>query len=172
MPVIRRIGEPTIPYSWRACEQLRHFMGCVIVRDGLRIASFVDDTVKQRGTRFGSSEIYNVVDLFYEVHDCVCVSHYNKDMEGRAVLFLKIRDGHIFNDDLVQKIQKAIAKELTSFHVPDIILQTRDILYNMNGKKMESVVKNIINKRPYNSDSVVNPECLSSFCDIPELKDF
>ncbi|GFX21821.1 hypothetical protein TNCV_2311001 [Trichonephila clavipes] len=30
MPVIRRIGERTIPYSWRTCEQLRHFVGCVI----------------------------------------------------------------------------------------------------------------------------------------------
>ncbi|GFY46476.1 acetyl-coenzyme A synthetase [Trichonephila inaurata madagascariensis] len=73
------------------------------VTKGYIICGRSDDTVKQRGTRFGSSEIYN---------------------------------------------------------------------YNMNGKKMESIVKNIINKRPYNSDSVVNPECLSSFCDIPELKDF
>ncbi|GFU07311.1 uncharacterized protein TNCV_2656241 [Trichonephila clavipes] len=41
LPVIRRIGERTIPYSWRACKQLRHLVGCVIVRDGLRIASFM-----------------------------------------------------------------------------------------------------------------------------------
>ncbi|GFW56526.1 uncharacterized protein TNCV_1862361 [Trichonephila clavipes] len=40
MPVSRRIGERTIPYSWRACKQLRHLVGCVsFVRDGLRIAS-------------------------------------------------------------------------------------------------------------------------------------
>ncbi|GFS94637.1 uncharacterized protein TNCV_3649771 [Trichonephila clavipes] len=43
LPVFRRIGERTIPYLWRACKQLRHFVGCVIVRDGLRIASFVLD---------------------------------------------------------------------------------------------------------------------------------
>ncbi|GFU10068.1 uncharacterized protein TNCV_557781 [Trichonephila clavipes] len=41
LPVFRRIGEQTIPYLWRACKQLRHFVGCVIVRDGSRIASFV-----------------------------------------------------------------------------------------------------------------------------------
>ncbi|GFV21420.1 uncharacterized protein TNCV_2371771 [Trichonephila clavipes] len=40
MPEIRRISERTISYSWRACEQLRHFTGCVIIRNGLRIASF------------------------------------------------------------------------------------------------------------------------------------
>ncbi|GFX59776.1 uncharacterized protein TNCV_1778151 [Trichonephila clavipes] len=42
MPRPRRC-ERTIPYLWRACKQLRHFVGCVIVRDGLRIASFVLD---------------------------------------------------------------------------------------------------------------------------------
>ncbi|GFW86995.1 hypothetical protein TNCV_1384111 [Trichonephila clavipes] len=39
-PVIRRIVERTIPYSWRACEQLRHFVGCVIMRDGLFTSVF------------------------------------------------------------------------------------------------------------------------------------
>ncbi|GFW37339.1 uncharacterized protein TNCV_4498301 [Trichonephila clavipes] len=43
LPVFRRIGERTMPYLWRACKQLRHFVGCVIVRDDLRIASFVLD---------------------------------------------------------------------------------------------------------------------------------
>ncbi|GFW52208.1 uncharacterized protein TNCV_2426551 [Trichonephila clavipes] len=44
LPVFWRIGERTIPYSWRACEQLRHLVGCVsFVRDGLRIALLFDD---------------------------------------------------------------------------------------------------------------------------------
>ncbi|GFS94703.1 uncharacterized protein TNCV_4456191 [Trichonephila clavipes] len=30
LPVFRRIGERTIPYSWRACKQLRHLVSCVI----------------------------------------------------------------------------------------------------------------------------------------------
>ncbi|GFS62205.1 uncharacterized protein TNCV_477301 [Trichonephila clavipes] len=29
MPVSQRIGERTIPYSWRTCKQLRHLVGCV-----------------------------------------------------------------------------------------------------------------------------------------------
>ncbi|GFX91582.1 hypothetical protein TNCV_3681681 [Trichonephila clavipes] len=40
MPVIQRIGERMIPYSWRTCEKLRHFecdgfVGHVVVSDGL-----------------------------------------------------------------------------------------------------------------------------------------
>ncbi|GFS35441.1 acetoacetyl-CoA synthetase [Nephila pilipes] len=111
------------------------------VTKGYIICGRSDDTVKQRGTRFGSSEIYNVVDMFYEIHDSICISQYNKDMEGRAVLFLKMREGYLLNDNLVQKIREAIAKELTSFHIPDFILQTQDIPYNMNGKKMENIMK-------------------------------
>ncbi|GFW47955.1 hypothetical protein TNCV_2401421 [Trichonephila clavipes] len=38
LPLIRRIGERTIPYFWRTCEQLRHFE-C----DGLWVASFLRD---------------------------------------------------------------------------------------------------------------------------------
>ncbi|GFT58917.1 hypothetical protein TNCV_185441 [Trichonephila clavipes] len=34
MPVNLRIGERTTPYSGRACEQLRHFVDYVIVRNG------------------------------------------------------------------------------------------------------------------------------------------
>ncbi|GFV20986.1 hypothetical protein TNCV_2280301 [Trichonephila clavipes] len=44
VPVIRRIGERTIPYSWREFEQLRHFeydsfVGCVVVCEGLIVSS-------------------------------------------------------------------------------------------------------------------------------------
>ncbi|GFV69720.1 acetoacetyl-CoA synthetase [Trichonephila clavipes] len=131
-----------------------------------------DDTLKQQGTRFGSSEIYNVVDMFYEVRDSLCVSQYNKNFDERAVLFLKMRQGYHFNAELVERIQKAITQELTSKHIPKVILEIQDIPYNMNGKKMEVIVKNIINKRSYNPDNVINSECLENFKHIPELQNF
>ncbi|GFT11831.1 uncharacterized protein TNCV_1923561 [Trichonephila clavipes] len=30
LPVFQRIGERMIPYSWQACKQFRHLVGCVI----------------------------------------------------------------------------------------------------------------------------------------------
>ncbi|GFQ81090.1 acetoacetyl-CoA synthetase [Trichonephila clavata] len=129
-----------------------------------------DETLKQRGCRFGSSEIYSVVDTFREVRDSLCVSHYNKQGDERAVLFLKLTDGYKLEDGLVNNIRNAIAKELTVRHVPDVILETKDIPVNMNGKKMEIIVKKIINKMPYNSDNIINPESLKNFIDIPELQ--
>ncbi|KAG8174461.1 hypothetical protein JTE90_018797 [Oedothorax gibbosus] len=129
-----------------------------------------DETLKQKGCRFGSTEIYNVVDVFEEVLDSLCVSQYSKDMDERAVLFLKMRQGHVFNETLVRRIREAIAKELTPRHVPEVILPTKDIPINLNGKKMEIIVKKIINKLPYNPETVVNPESLEYYRNVKELQ--
>ncbi|GIY53515.1 acetoacetyl-CoA synthetase [Caerostris extrusa] len=128
-----------------------------------------DETLKQRGCRFGSSEIYNVVEHFPEVRDSLCVSYYNKDMDESAVLFLKMREGGSCSEDLVAKIRKAIAKELTVRHVPDFIMETPDIPYNLNGKKMEIIVKKIINRLSYNKETIINPESLHFYQNIPAL---
>ncbi|CAL1295525.1 unnamed protein product [Larinioides sclopetarius] len=112
------------------------------------------------------------VDAFPYIRESLCVSHYNKHGDERAVLFLKMADGRTFDNRLVYNIKKAIAEELTSRHVPDIILETKDIPVNMNGKKMEIIVKKIINKMPYNDESVINPESLKNFIHVPELQDF
>ncbi|GBM46094.1 Acetoacetyl-CoA synthetase [Araneus ventricosus] len=114
----------------------------------------------------------STVDTFPEVRDCLCVSHYGEKMDERAVLFLKIRDGYSFTDELVSKIREAIARELTIRHVPDVILETKDIPYNINGKKMEIIVKKIINNKPYNAETVKNPESLKYFQNVPELNGF
>ncbi|XP_021003276.2 acetoacetyl-CoA synthetase [Parasteatoda tepidariorum] len=142
------------------------------VTKGLLVLGRSDATLKQRGCRFGSSEIYNVVDHFPEISDCLCVSQFNSSRDERAVLFLKLRDGYMFNQDLVKRIRKRIADDLTPRHVPDVILETKDIPMNTNGKKLELIVKRIINNLPVNLDSVSNPESLKCYQNRKELQDF
>ncbi|GBO21356.1 Acetoacetyl-CoA synthetase, partial [Araneus ventricosus] len=139
---------------------------------GLTICCRSDETLKLSGYRFGSSEIYNVVELFPEVRDSLCVSHYNKAMDERAVLFLKIRDGYSFSEELVSRIREAITNELTVRHVPGLILEVKDIPYNAIGKKMEIMVKKIINRMPYNAETIANPESLKYYENVPELQEF
>ncbi|KAG8173650.1 hypothetical protein JTE90_028475 [Oedothorax gibbosus] len=110
------------------------------------------------------------VDQLPEVRDCLCVSQYNKDLDERAVLFVKIREGHSFSIQLLNKIRETIAKELTIEHIPDVILETKDIPYNMNGKKMEIIVKKIINKIPHTTEAVINLESLDYYYNVPELQ--
>ncbi|GIY64185.1 acetoacetyl-CoA synthetase [Caerostris extrusa] len=139
---------------------------------GIMICCRSDDTLKQRGCRFGSSEIYSIVNTISGVIDSLCVSQYNKNKDERAVLFLKMKSDYSFNDKLVNDIRVAITQELTPDHVPDVILEIKDIPFNLNSKKMEIVVKKIINKMPYNDEMVINPESLKHFHEIPELQGF
>ncbi|GFU01420.1 acetoacetyl-CoA synthetase [Nephila pilipes] len=131
-----------------------------------------DETLNPKGTRFGASEIYCIVETFLEVQDSLCVSQYNKDMDERAVLFLKIRNGHTYSEKLVVRIRKAIEKHLSVLHVPDVIIEIQEIPYNITSKKMEIIVKKIINNQPYNEDTVRNPESLKYYRNIPMLQDF
>ncbi|GFW74740.1 acetoacetyl-CoA synthetase [Trichonephila clavipes] len=140
--------------------------------NGLSICCRSDETLKQRGCRFGSSEIYNIVDTFPEVRDSLCVAKYSKNMDESAVLFLKIIEGCSLNEGLLNNIRKAIARELTERHIPDFILEIQDIPYNINGKKVEIIVKKIINKMPFNAETVRNPESLKYYYDIAEFQGF
>ncbi|XP_035221467.1 acetoacetyl-CoA synthetase-like [Stegodyphus dumicola] len=142
------------------------------ITKGYIICGRSDATLKQRGCRFGSSEIYNIVDKFPEIVDSICVSQYSKNLAERAVLFLKIKEGYQFNKDLESRIREMIGSELTPRHIPEVILEVPDIPYNINGKKVEIIVKKIINNMPYDPESVVNKECLKIFHDMPELQGF
>ncbi|XP_024908607.1 acetoacetyl-CoA synthetase-like [Cynoglossus semilaevis] len=77
-----------------------------------------DGTLNPNGVRFGSSEIYNIVEAFEEVSDSLCVSQYNEDGEERVILFLKMAPSKPFSPVLVAKIKGAIRKALSARHIP------------------------------------------------------
>ncbi|KAK2495424.1 hypothetical protein MC885_016745 [Smutsia gigantea] len=132
-----------------------------------------DGTLNPSGVRFGSSEIYNVVEAFEEVMDSLCVPQYNKDGEERVLLFLKMASGHTFGLHLVQRIRDAIRIGLSARHVPSLILETKGIPYTLNGKKVEVAVKQIIaGKAVEHRGAFSNPETLDLYWSIPELQDF
>ncbi|XP_035221295.1 acetoacetyl-CoA synthetase-like isoform X2 [Stegodyphus dumicola] len=139
---------------------------------GLIICGRSDATLNVQGWRIGTTQIYSIVDKFPEVQDSVCVSQYGKNLDERAVLFLKMKEGCTFNDELVRRIQDRIGTELLSYYIPDVILETMDIPYTASGKELEIIVKKIINNMPYNPETVINPECLPNFYNIPELQGF
>uniref|UniRef100_A0A2K6E0H2 Acetoacetyl-CoA synthetase n=1 Tax=Macaca nemestrina TaxID=9545 RepID=A0A2K6E0H2_MACNE len=132
-----------------------------------------DGTLNPNGVRFGSSEIYNIVESFEEVEDSLCVPQYNKYREERVILFLKMASGHAFQPDLVKRIRDAIRVGLSARHVPSLILETKGIPYTLNGKKVEVAVKQIIaGKAVEQGGAFSNPETLDLYRDIPELQGF
>ncbi|XP_037600114.1 acetoacetyl-CoA synthetase [Cebus imitator] len=132
-----------------------------------------DGTLNPNGVRFGSSEIYNIVESFEEVEDSLCVPQYSRYGEERVILFLKMASGHTFQPGLVKRIRDAIRVGLSARHVPSLILETKDVLYTLNGKKVEVAVKQMIAGKAVEQRSAFsNPEALDLYRDIPELQDF
>uniref|UniRef100_A0A8D0H1S1 Acetoacetyl-CoA synthetase n=1 Tax=Sphenodon punctatus TaxID=8508 RepID=A0A8D0H1S1_SPHPU len=132
-----------------------------------------DGTLNPNGVRFGSSEIYNIVEAFEEVSDSLCIPQYNKDGEERVILFLKMALEQVFSQDLVKRIREAIRAALSARHVPSLILETKGIPYTINGKKVEVAVKQIVaGKEVEQRGSFSNPETLDLYREIPELQSF
>ncbi|XP_070760718.1 acetoacetyl-CoA synthetase isoform X1 [Enoplosus armatus] len=132
-----------------------------------------DGTLNPNGVRFGSSEIYNIVEAFEEVSDSLCVPQYNADGEERVILFLKMAPGKPFCPELVAKIKGAIRKALSARHIPALLLETRDIPYTISGKKVEVAVKQVIAGREVaQRGAFSNPDSLDLYKNIPELQDY
>ncbi|XP_065831131.1 acetoacetyl-CoA synthetase-like isoform X2 [Oscarella lobularis] len=130
-----------------------------------------DGTLNPNGVRFGSAEIYNIVESFSEVQDSLCVSQsLQAGLEERVVLFLKMSGEHEFSRDLVTKIKTSIRNQLSARHVPTFILEIKDIPYTVSGKKVEIAVKRILSGQEVtNRGALANPASLDLFYDIPQL---
>jgi acetoacetyl-CoA synthetase len=125
-----------------------------------------DTVLKPSGVRFGTAEIYRVVETLEGIADSVAVGQ-SWQGDQRIILFVKLAPGVALTDDLQQRIRSALRTGASPRHVPALILEAPDIPYTLNMKKVESAVMNIINGRPVaNQDALVNPESLAYFVKI------
>ncbi|KAF7315820.1 AMP-binding domain-containing protein [Mycena indigotica] len=139
---------------------------------GLMILGRSDGVLNPSGVRFGSGEIYNVLEQFSSViDDSLCVGQRRAtDKDERVLLFLKMRSGHTLDDNLIKQIKDAIRAALSIRHVPAFILPIEDIPYTVNGKRIEIAVKQIVsgsNLKP--SGTVANPESLKLYYKFRDL---
>ncbi len=122
-----------------------------------------DAILKPSGVRIGTAEIYNIVDSFAEIVDCVAIGQ-NWENDQRVLLFVKLAPETDLTDDLKDRVKKALRDKASPRHVPSLIIGVPDIPYTFNMKKVESAITNIINGRPVtNRDALVNPESLDYF---------
>lgn len=88
-----------------------------------------DGVLNPSGVRFGSGEIYNVLEQFSSViDDSLCVGQRrSQDKDERVLLFLKMRQGQKFTAQLEARIRSAIRTALSARHVPAYIFEIEDI---------------------------------------------
>jgi len=138
---------------------------------GITFLGRSDFTLKPSGVRIGPAEIYNVVERFEEIADCMVVGQEWKG-DQRIILFVKLAKQFRLTEDLQNKIRKALREEASPRHVPALIIEAPEIPYTFNMKKVESAVANIVNGKPVtNRDALVNPESLDFYEKLlPELQ--
>ena len=81
------------------------------------------------GVRFGSAEIYTVLESFSdELDDSLCVGQRRtQDPDERVLLFLKMRAGRTLTPALIDRIKSAIKTSLSARHVPAYVFETTEI---------------------------------------------
>ena len=133
---------------------------------GVTIFGRSDATLNPGGVRIGTAEIYRVVEQMAEVADSLVVG-VQSDGDELVALFLKMDEGTILNDNLINQIKSSIRANCSPRHVPSIIKSVEDIPYTISGKKVELAVKKIIHgEEVTNKDALANPEALECFKDI------
>lgn len=68
------------------------------------------------------------VEGIQEIEDSVCVAQRERaGSEERVILFLKLHNGFLLDEQLLKKVRTEIRQLLSARHVPAVILQTADI---------------------------------------------
>lgn len=124
-----------------------------------------DGVLNPSGVRFGSAEIYAVLDKFSEVEDSLCVGQRRESDEDEAVLlFILMKPKNHISSDLIGRIKKAIQERYSPRHVPKAVFEVDAIPYTVNGKKCEINVKRILNGMDSSvGGTVANPESLGGY---------
>jgi acetoacetyl-CoA synthetase len=138
---------------------------------GVVIYGRSDATLNPGGVRIGTAEIYRVVEGMPEIEDSIVVGQdWENDM--RVILFVKLKDGFVLDEELEKKVKTQIRTNTTPRHVPSKILTIADIPYTINGKKVELAVRNVLHGQEVkNKDALGNPESLDLYKDLKELQD-
>lgn len=122
-----------------------------------------DAVLKPSGVRIGTAEIYTQMEKLPEIADSLAVGQ-NYEGDQRVILFVKLTPGFALTDELKEKIKKALRENASPRHVPAVILETPEIPYTLNMKKVESAVTNILNGRAVtNKDALINPGALEFY---------
>ena len=139
----------------------------VTVHDGLVIRGRSDATLNPGGVRIGTAEIYRQVDQLPEILESVVVGQEfgeGAERDVRIVLFVRLREGHMLDEPLRDRIRRTVRTGASPHHVPKVIEAVEDIPRTISGKISEIAVREVLHGRPVaNTDALANPGSLEAF---------
>ncbi|KAF5389107.1 hypothetical protein D9757_004902 [Collybiopsis confluens] len=131
-----------------------------------------DGVLNPGGVRFGSAELYDVIDGHFadSIDDCIAIGQsIENGTDERVVLFIKLHKEQELSRSFEESIRSQIRQKRSPRHVPSKIIQVPDVPYTLNGKRIEVLVKKLINGAPLSSvnpATLLNPQCLKFYVDI------
>nr|CAB3219592.1 acetoacetyl-CoA synthetase-like [Phallusia mammillata] len=144
-----------------------------------------DATLNPNGVRFGTSELYTIIDSQFqnEIADSVAAAQRHNPRKSceenriydqeRVVLFLKMAPDVVLDETLKSRICLSIRTQLSPRHVPAVIMATEDIPYTISGKKVEVAITRILSGIDIKERGAFrNPQALDLYKNIPSLSDF
>jgi acetoacetyl-CoA synthetase len=157
---LRSTYYATFPGAWHHGDWITFF------DDGAcQITGRSDATLNRGGVRLGTSDFYTVVESLPEIADSVVV-HLEDDSGGPGELILLVAPtpGQTLDDELRDRIRRALRTELSPRHVPDVIDAIESVPRTLSGKKLEVPLKRMLLGAPADDvvsrDSLGNPESL------------
>jgi len=125
-----------------------------------------DATLNAGGVRIGTAEIYRITEDFAEIVESLAIAQ-NWEGDTRVVLFVKLSDGSLLGENLINQIKLALKQKASPRHVPALILQAPDFPRTKSNKLAEIAVANAINKvANTNLSALANPESLDWFTNL------
>ncbi|WP_137701994.1 acetoacetate--CoA ligase [Marimonas lutisalis] len=126
-----------------------------------------DATINRRGLRLGSSEIYRAVEGLDEVMDSLVVDLEFLGRESFMPLFVVMKEGHVLDDAMRDRIRAAIRAQVSARFLPDEIVEIAEVPRTLSGKKLEVPVKKLLlvgdPEKVVNRDSMANPGSFDAF---------
>jgi acetoacetyl-CoA synthetase len=132
-------------------------------RGSMVISGRSDATLNPGGIRIGTAEIYRQVDLVSEVLESLVISR-PRDGDEEVLLFVRLRPGLQFTDELEREIRRRIRQGASPHHVPRAIYAVPDLPRTVSGKLTELAIRDLLQgKEPTNTGALANPEALEYF---------
>ncbi|HEX8050393.1 MAG TPA: thioesterase domain-containing protein, partial [Solirubrobacterales bacterium] len=126
-----------------------------------RIHGRSDGVLNIQGVRIGPSEIYQALREAPEVQEAMAVEQ-RREEGARLVLLVVLREGERLDSELTLRIRKAIARQTTALHVPELVVAVDELPVTHSGKRSERAGRDAVEGREAaNSRALANPGSLS-----------
>ena len=155
------------PGGWSSGERVERAADGSLLQRGR-----VDGLMNVRGTLVAPAELLPLLRDFREIRESAVVEQQQPGQlgEGRAVLLLALREGASLDGGLIARMRRRFAEAASPAHVPDLVLEVRELPRLADGSVCIAALRDVVNDRPVaDMRRLLNPGALRALRGDPAL---